>query len=263
MKTNGLLKWLLIPVLVLGVWVGVKLTSHHPTTPPPRGATGQPLTPAEMADLGIPADTPRDTVATLVGQVKHLRGELDTALHDNRDQKAENNTLRQQLSDIDARVQAALQSQADHWQRESAQAASDARNELNTQGQIQILEQKIDGLTGKGGDEDLPIGLGLREGDRPALTGPSIQWIAPVGPPANSKSASPAAATSKDPFQFSTAFGSGDSDGSPSESGSGNARSETVARSVKAATRTPIPVYTVPANSTLMGSVAMTALIGR
>ena len=47
----------------------------------------QPLTPEEMKALGIAGDTPRDTVATLVAQVKQLRNELQTALNDNKNQK--------------------------------------------------------------------------------------------------------------------------------------------------------------------------------
>lgn len=263
MKSNGLLKWLLVPVLLLAVWVGVRVTSRHSTPSPPQGAPRRALSPAEMADLGIPADTPGDTVATLVGQVKRLRGELDSALDDNRDQKAENSALKRKLTDIDARVQAALQAQAGESQRESAEAATDASAEVKTQSQIESLEDKLDALTGKGGEADLPVGLGLPEGASPALSGPTIQWIEPLGPPVTSKSASPASSASQDPYHFATGFNPDDSNDSPSESGSNDDGSDNVARSVKAVTRSPIPVYTVPANSTLMGSVAMTALIGR
>lgn len=263
MKSNGLLKWLLVPVLLLGVWVGVRLTSRHPSPSPPQRAPGRPLSRAEMADLGIPADTPRDTMATLVGQVKHLRGELDTALNENRTETADNGALRQKLTSIDAQVQAALHAQADHWQRESARAATDASNELKAQGQIENLKDKIDAITHKSDDADLPIGLGLREGESPALNGPTIQWIEPLSPPAQSKSTSTASPNSQGSFHFATGFGNGNSAGSSSASASDEDRSKTVTHAVKVATRSSIPVYTVPANSTLMGSVAMTALIGR
>lgn len=263
MKTSGLLKWLLVPVLLLAVWVGVRVTSRHPRPSPPQGAPGRALSAAEMADLGIPADTPGDTVATLVGQVKRLRGELDSALDDNREQKADNNALRQKLTDIDAQVHTALQAQAGESQRESAQAATDASTQVKTQSQIETLEDKIDTLTGKGNPADLPIGLGLPEGESPALSGPAIQWIEPLGPPGRRKPGSTAAPTSQDAYHFATGFNADDSNDGPSESGSNDARSDNVTRPVKAVTRSPIPVYTVPANSTLMGSVAMTALIGR
>lgn len=263
MKSNGLLKWLLIPVLLLGVWVGVRLTSRHPTSTPPQGATGSPLTPAEMADLGIPADTPRDTVATLVGQVQHLRGDLQSSLRETQAQEAQNAALRQRLTDIDARVQAALQSQTNHWQRESAQAASEASDALHTQTQIDDLKEKLNALSGSDKEAELPIGLGLREGDGQALSGPTIRWVEPVGPPVKAQSASSASPTSQDPFHFAKGFAAEDTGGSAEESGVQQGHSEKVGSPATITARSPVPVYTVPANSTLMGSVAMTALIGR
>src|SRR3546814_19236008 len=75
MKSNPLLKWLLIPMTLLLVFVGVKLFSGAPGgQPAPKGAAST-LTPEEMKALGIAGDTPRDTVATLVAQVKQLRTE--------------------------------------------------------------------------------------------------------------------------------------------------------------------------------------------
>ena len=79
MKSNPLLKWLLIPMALLLVFVGIKLFSGAPGgQPAPKGAAGT-LTPEEMKALGIAGDTPRDTVATLVAQVKQLRTELQSA----------------------------------------------------------------------------------------------------------------------------------------------------------------------------------------
>src|SRR3546814_6870403 len=73
MKSNPLRKWLLIPVALLLVFVGVKLFSGAPGgQPAPKGAAST-LTPEEMKALGIAGDTPRDTVATLVAQVKQDR----------------------------------------------------------------------------------------------------------------------------------------------------------------------------------------------
>ena len=172
MKTNGLLKWLLIPVLLLAVWVAVKLSSHRETPTPPQGATTNPLTPAEMADLGIPADTPHDTVATLVAQVEHLQSELQTSDHQSQAQKAENDALRRQLAHVDAQLKAALQNEDDHGRRESEEAATDAAAQAQTRSRIDDLEQKVDALTGKGSDADLPIGLGLRPGDERAIRRP-------------------------------------------------------------------------------------------
>ena len=104
MKSNPLLKWLLIPMALLLVFVGIKLFSGAPGgQPAPKGAAST-LTPEEMKALGIAGDTPRDTVATLVAQVKQLRNELQTALTDNKNQKAENERMRAREGAIDQRI---------------------------------------------------------------------------------------------------------------------------------------------------------------
>ena len=108
MKSNPLLKWLLIPMALLLVFVGIKLFSGERSATVPAGAASK-LTPEEMKALGVEGDTPRDTVATLVAQVKQLRTELQSALGDNKQHKAENERLRARESAIDQRIQSALE----------------------------------------------------------------------------------------------------------------------------------------------------------
>lgn len=266
MKTNGLLKWLLIPVLLLAVWVVVKL-SHRATSTLPQGATTSALTPAEMADLGIPADTPHDTVATLVAQVEHLQSELQTSVHESQAQKAQNDGLRRQLAKLDVQLKAALQNENDHWEQESREVSTDANAQAQTQSRINDLEQKIDALTDKTGDADLPVGLGLRPGDGTEFGGPgsessAIRWIDPLGLPTGAKASAPQSNATANPLQFPGGFDAGDSEDRAASSDSSNQQGKE-AQAEKVALRSPVPVYTLPANSTLMGSVAMTALIGR
>jgi len=66
MRSNGLLKWLLIPVALLVLFVAIRLFSGGGASAPPVADGGGRLTPEEMKALGIEGDTPRDTVATLV-----------------------------------------------------------------------------------------------------------------------------------------------------------------------------------------------------
>ena len=84
MRSNGLLKWLMIPVALLVLFVAIRLFSGGSTSAPPAADAGAKLTPAEMKALGIEGDTPRDTVATLVAQVKQLRTELLRPAHRHR-----------------------------------------------------------------------------------------------------------------------------------------------------------------------------------
>ena len=124
MRSNGLLKWLMIPVAILVLFVGIRLFSGGSTSAPPASDAGAQLTPEEMKALGIEGDTPRDTVATLVAQVKQLRTELQTALSDNKSQREENQRLRQRENSIDQRINSALESERSNLRRDQEQAAS-------------------------------------------------------------------------------------------------------------------------------------------
>lgn len=162
MKSNPLLKWLLIPMALVLLFVGIKLFSGDRGAKPAPASAANSLTPEEMKALGIEGDTPRDTVATLVAQVKQLRNEPQTALNDNKNQKTENERMRARESAIDQRIQSALDGERGRLQQDREQLSSDRQQ---TQGLLQDLQRRLDGLSGKGGQADLPVGLGLEEGD--------------------------------------------------------------------------------------------------
>ena len=259
MKSNPLLKWLLIPMALLVIFVGIKLFSGDRGAKPAQPGAANPLTPEEMKALGIEGDTPRDTVATLVAQVKQLRNELQTALTDNKNQKAENERMRARESAVDQRIQTALDGERGRLQQDREQVASDRQQ---TQSLLQDLQRRLDGLTGKGGQADLPVGLGLEEGDGKnfggslgsGARGSSTRWVEPddAKPPKNG-------AASSGPT-FPTSFG-------PAQKALTNTADSVASTVADAGSRamgaSAKPVYTVPSNSTLMGSIAMTALIGR
>ena len=249
MRSNGLLKWLMIPVALLVLFVAIRLFSGGSTSAPPAADAGAKLTPAEMKALGIEGDTPRDTVATLVAQVKQLRTELQTALSDNKSQREENQRLRQRENSIDQRINSALESERSNLRRDQQQAASERQQ---TEGLLADLQQRLDSIGGRGGGHaDLPVGLGLRDGDEAGMEG-GMRWVEP-----DDAKQSDGRGRSNGGISFPTSFGSAQS------------TLETTAQTVAnagaraAGVKSPTPVYTVPTNSTLMGSVAMTALIGR
>lgn len=253
MKSNPLLKWLLIPMALLLVFVGIKLFSGPTGSPSAPPSAANPLTPEEMKALGIEGDTPRDTVATLVAQVKQLRTELQTALGDNKQQKAENERLRARESAIDQRIQTALEGERSRLQQERDQTASDKQQ---MQGLMQDLQQRLDSFSGKGSQADLPIGLGLEEGDGKgfgSVSGNGTHWIEPGDAKADARN------SSKEP-SFPMSFGPAQKTLSAAVDSVVDAGGQAAISAVGATTQ---PVYTVPSNSTLMGSVAMTALIGR
>lgn len=250
MKSNGLLKWLMIPMALAVALIGIKLFSGSSSSKPASQTAVSQLTPEEMKALGIEGDTPRDTVATLVAQVKQLRNELQTSLNDNKNAKTENDRLRARESAIDQRVQGAIDGERGRLQEERDQVASDRQQ---TQGLMQDLQKRLDGLTGKGGQADLPVGLGLQDGDGKNFgAGASgTRWVEPDDTRPNAKNSN---SSGKGP-SFPTSFGP--------EQKTLSSTSETVADGGRKAVASAKPVFTVPTNSTLMGSIAMTALIGR
>src|SRR5690606_38569555 len=141
MRSNGLLKWLMIPVALLVLFAGIRLLSGGDATRSGAANSGSQLTPEEMQALGIEGDTPHDTVATLVAQVKQMRTELQTAQADNKTQRSENARLRQREIAIDQRINSALASERSTLQRDQAKLASERQQ---TEGLLQELQRRLE-----------------------------------------------------------------------------------------------------------------------
>ncbi|MGE0278254.1 MAG: TIGR03752 family integrating conjugative element protein [Nitrospiraceae bacterium] len=247
MRSNGLLKWLMVPMAALLIFVGTKLFSGDSAATKTTDPSSK-LTAEEMKVLGIEGDTPRDTVATLVAQVRQLRTELQTALTDNRSQRTENERLRQRERSIDQRIQSALETERDQLRQDREQVVTERQQ---AQGMLEDLRRQVEGLGTRASNVDLPIGLGLEEGDGKGFTRGGVRWIEPDdGKPRDSK-------TGGSGFSFPTDFGPAQDTSTSSADSSDQSSNGHIASPVLNA------VYTVPSNATLMGSVAMTALIGR
>lgn len=262
MRSNGLLKWLLIPIVLIVGFVGLRLYSHQ-SAPPSHPDQTPELTAQEAKSLGIGGDTPHDTVATLVAQVKQMRGELKAALEENNESKAENSRLRQRESNIDQRIQSALASEHDHATQDHQQEAAETQQTHNV---LQDLQRRVEALTEKSpaGHSDLPVGLGLESGDAENVE-EQIKWIEPQDVRPVAKAATgPDSPTSTKTFQFSEPTSL--TEPSPTRTSGSFANSEPAADTSRApggGARKLRPVYTLPSDSTLLGTIAMTALIGR
>lgn len=260
MNANVLLKWLVpaallvVAVILGGHWMGAAPTPPSTAAPDPRAA----LTAAEAQALGIAGDTPQDTLATLVGQVKAMRSELQSLERNNASLTEENRRLRARENGIDTRIQSALGGISESTQQERRQAEEARRqaeaNSREARSLLHSLQEQLAVL--RGPDTDLPIGLGLRPEDSLAFdtpTGSDLVWIEPLD-------ATPAPSSPKS-FSAPASF---TLPSNPIERGQQQlravAKGERELRDADEATR---PVYTLPENATLLGSVAMTALIGR
>ncbi|WP_448111824.1 TIGR03752 family integrating conjugative element protein [Pseudomonas lini] len=249
MKSNGLLKWLMIPMVLLLLLVLVKLLPNNSVSPSGPVDNENQLTVEEMKALGLEGDTPSDTVATLVAQVRQLRGELKKSLNETDQRGAGSEQLRQFEDTLEQRIQLALEKERQRMQEERVASSHD---DLNAQGLLQDLQRQLDSLNQKDNSLDLPVGLGLQEDDRQGFHG-GMRWIEPD----DAKPKDATGSSAEQELIFPARFGPAQKTLSDvADSMATTASRDLGVSAVK-------PTYTVPPNATLMGSVAMTALIGR
>lgn len=275
MNANALLKWLVPAALLAVVLIIMKtwVVDGTGSIPEISGDQQNIALSAEQAKLlGIAGDTPRDTVATLVGQVKAMRSDMLGLKKHNDSLQTENNRLRERENSVDSRIQTALGSvtqQVDEGRRQANEARLKAEQDSRqARGLLTQLQDQLSGLTGKG--KDMPIGLGLEPGDgaqfegsRPATE--AMQWIEPSdAPSSDARGKTTTSSALSLPTAFNSLEGLKDNaiDRSQKQLRAVSQGERDLTRSVDR-TEGAKPVYTIPENATLMGSVAMTALIGR
>ncbi|MGR7526924.1 TIGR03752 family integrating conjugative element protein [Klebsiella aerogenes] len=243
LKPNRLLSVLGL-LLVLGT-VAVVLKSCHSARQSKASADKSAvadLSDEELKALGIDGDTPRDTVATLVGQMKQYRKEVAEVRSNSAALVKENQRLREQSRDVESQINRAIDRAQDNFN-------TSMRKQQTTL--LDTFQQKLDQLTQKPATtnntgNDIPAGLGL---DGQALPADAIRWVEPADAMPVDKRGQTASGVT-----FPSSFG-------PAASGNDNLQTASTAGGSDKAASTP--VYTLAENSTLTGSVAMTALLGR
>lgn len=230
MRSSGLLR-VGVPLLIL--FTTVILLRHGNRSSEPKSSVIRDLTPQQLHDLGIDSDTPADTVATLVAQMKQYRQTLQQVNSDNQARQDENRRLHEQQQALETRINNRV-----HNNQESLKSELERRQ----QNLLDKLETELRSLAEKSRNDssDIPPGLGLTPGETPAGVEDAVRWVEPLDAPAEQSTR----------VTLPTGFGRAGESG-PQQSGH---------------TDSPvpdIPVYTLPENATLTGSVAMTALIGR
>ncbi|MCP1367186.1 TIGR03752 family integrating conjugative element protein, partial [Halomonas sp. BBD48] len=219
------------------------------------------LTQEEMEALGISGDSSKDTVATLVGKMNAWERQRE------RDQERmealveENQRLAERASNVDNAVNEAI--------REERRRQQEAR-EQSEQSLLARFEQRMDRLlpesqVDSGNDqassnEELPIGLGLEGGGGPSGSytgGSNLAWVEPM----DQRQSEGRSGSRNDGPAFPASFKAAASEVGGFASRTASAAEAKVTGQPDASTVEP--VYTIPENSTLMGSLGMTALLGR
>ncbi|KIZ52791.1 MAG: TIGR03752 family integrating conjugative element protein [Pseudomonas oryzihabitans] len=267
LRSNPLLKYALLGVLILVVYVGVTLLGKGKPQTPEQPQSAQ-LTPEQAKTLGIEGDTANDTLRTIVVESRQLKEQLNKVLRDNEEAKRENDGLRAQLSNInttvDSRVQAGINQGLESQQKQTQGLFDGLQKQLNT------LSQMGNQVGGNGGSgTDMPIGLGIAPGEgnqfKKGSGSSDLVWIEPQDGTAVDAAGKPIAAGSSQAvsgFAFPTAFGAAGQKTLDAAS-SGAQRAADGMGGDEQSRKKVRKVYTLPQNSTLMGSVSMTALVGR
>ncbi|UXN36608.1 TIGR03752 family integrating conjugative element protein [Avibacterium paragallinarum] len=219
------------------------------------------LTPEEIRQLGLEGDTKNDTVRTLIGAAKESNRRYEKVISQNEKILKENETLRKREQDVQQQVDEAVQSKT----RELQNMVVILREEMSqlVQGRTSSNESSTyqgNTTNGIGVEEDTPLPIGNGQGGTgTAENGQRVEWVNPDDQIEDERN--PAKIGFPNLNVSNTTSGK---KGLPFISGSDeNDRGTTSSSSSSGKQKNKIAVYTIPENSTLMGSTSMTALLGR
>jgi integrating conjugative element protein (TIGR03752 family) len=195
------------------------------------------------------ADTPADTIKTLTANVAAMTTEVEALRQDNAGLRRENQQLLRNRTQIEENVSTRVK-------RELLAREKDAANRARIDsGVLSSLSAKVDALAASVDEakssmqgSQIPVGVGLNgtgEG-----TADAIVWIEPLDAVGEDGEGG---LFDRVKQGTGNAWDSARSTGASAVDGIGD-RIEDLQ---------PVPVYTVPRNATLIGSTAMTALVGR
>ncbi len=239
--SNRLLPILAGVVVLMLVFVTLKSCSNEPDDRVVMDAVPQ----APVPD----ADTPADTIKTLTANVAAMTAELAALRQDNDKLRNENKQLLNNRAQIEENVTTRVKREL--LSRENDQAArqrTDSSVLSSLTARVDALSQSLSQGRPTQGTNDIPVGLGLDGVSKGTSPAGGVVWIDPLDAIDTDSSVSNGNGLLQQVRQ--------------SAGGAvGSAREQTgnVARELD----TLRPVYTVPRNATLIGSTAMTALVGR
>lgn len=260
-KSNLLPKVIVAGVLAAAIAVGLKSCGGGRTTEP--SSPGHPvlgtLSQEELHALGVEGDTPEDTLRTLIGTLRTTRTQ-QSELQKNIDKVLkENEALRRRGQNVSGQVSNAVAG----FEKQAQQRQQQLEQEQQTlMSKIQSLTDQLALNKDKArSDSDIPPGLGLDgmgAGESSATAGnDGLMWVGPK----DQKEPDPRqAGSAKDGPQFPTSFLADNELTRQKAAYEQQVKGHT---NEKGAEEHAEPVFTLPENSTLVGSRSMTALLGR
>ncbi|MDE9452487.1 TIGR03752 family integrating conjugative element protein [Xenorhabdus bovienii] len=248
-KSNSLVKILVPVVLMVGGFIGIKSCSSTDSTAPntPQNNVLSTLSPEELQALGVGGDTPEDTLRTLVGTLNKVRSEQQRLGQQNADILKENDQLRNQSHDVAGQIDAAVATIRKEGEQRQREWQDEQQGLL---AQIDLLTERLNATPLPAQDSHLPFGAAVSQYTADPLRGQEeLIWVTP----ADEKPLDPQhLAADKTTARFPASFLSEQSDTESAPLSNPIQKEENEQ-----------PVYTLPENATLVGSQAMTALLGR
>ncbi|EBW6362354.1 TIGR03752 family integrating conjugative element protein [Salmonella enterica subsp. enterica serovar Oranienburg] len=256
LKSSAIVK-VLVPAVLLGA-AGVGMRACTSGTPEQTATQQVPLpqlTPEQLRELGIEGDTPQDTLNTLVGKLGEVQRQQGDIMKENRELKEENRKLQAGNGQVDQRIADAVSDAEDRTQKALAQQKTTLTDQFNAM--LAGLAPGDASTNTSRTDSDIPVGLGLDGGFSAGGDPDGFRWVDPQdtvpSEPPGGQGQTPRFATSFLEDNPITREKNALERNANHRQGLDNGQDEG-----------PVdPVYTLPENSTLVGSRAMTALLGR
>lgn len=265
-KGNKLLPLIVGGVIAAGIVVVVVSNKNKKTTEAASGSEiveVADLSQEDLAVLGIAGDTEKDTVQTLITLVKTIKKDQSDTKDEIKKLKAENDQLKKGMGQ---QYRITLPNSNTNMNSDASETVKSEPSALEKQ--VSALSDKLSKLTSKlptssnndnGSYNSVPIGkaqgaIGKGERVDNSVGVDDIVWVSPSDQIVvdNKNRASQG-------FTFPTSFNGEDPIRSKLKDHKENINQPLTDKNGKESA----PVYTVPVNSTLTGSVSMTALLGR
>ncbi|MBC8947046.1 TIGR03752 family integrating conjugative element protein [Xenorhabdus indica] len=263
--SNTLVKVLVPSVIAVAILIGMKSCGQSDkltTSTENIDQSLKSLDADELKALGIEGDTPEDTLRTLIGTLKKVRDKQNILDEQNQKLIAENEHLRTKSQNISGQINAAVnevREEADRKQQALQAEQQTLMTRLENLGNSFSLGNKA--TNSSGSSSDIPIGLGLDQQRKSSVSyNGGVFWVDPQdaqpADPNNNTGGYPAKPTY--PMSFLE-----DNEITRQKAELDRAAKNQRAIDDTADKGTVEPAYTLPENSTLVGSQAMTALLGR
>ncbi|HBB2482702.1 TPA: TIGR03752 family integrating conjugative element protein [Escherichia coli] len=260
-KSNAPVKFVVPAVVLVGLAVTMKSckTQENVADRGEQARALSGLSSEELRALGVEGDTPEDTLRTLVARMNQVRDNQRTLEKQNSQLLKDNEQLRRRSTDVSGQVNDAVAGGLKTYEQKQRELQEQQHSLMS---QIDAMKDQLSRAEtlSRRQESDIPPGLGLDAGGGSGVVisqgADGLMWVSPAD---QSQDDPLSSSGSKGGPRFPTSF---------LEDNALSRQKAEYEQQVKGYSNeqqraTTQAVYTLPENSTLTGSRAMTALLGR